>query len=151
MWYHVNDMAQMNCKAYTHNSQHFGSGASADKTPKGFLTWSLYMGMVKDLIYSVCQFVFPPKAVIDDGLKKHMSQFCAIYESAITFKYNEGTPKYIEVKKILKSIEEASVLGGLSTAKISENQNFRNSKSSSRRPLLHFHFVLLISVFIFLG
>ena len=127
MWYHVNDMAQMNCKAYTHNSQHFGSGASADKTLKGFLTWSLYMGMAKDLIYSVCQFGFFPKAIIDDDLRKHMSQFCAIYDSAITFKYDEGTPKYNEVKKILNIIEEASVLGGLSTAKITKNQRFRNS------------------------
>ena len=116
-------MAQMNCKACTHNSQHFGSGSKADKTPKGFLTWSLYMGMVKDLIYSVCQFGFFPKAIIDVGLKKHMSQFCALYDSAITFKHNEGTPKYNEAKKILKSIDEASVL------KISKNQKFRNSTS----------------------
>ena len=58
-----------------------------------------------------------------------MSQFCALYDSAITFKYNEGTPIYNGVQKNLKSIEEASVLGGLSTAKISKNQKFRNSTS----------------------
>ena len=135
MWYHVNDMAQMYCKAYIHNSQHSRSGASADKTPKGFLTWSLYMGMVKDLIYSVCQFGFFPKAIIDDdlSLRKHMSQFCALYDSAITFKYNEGTPIYNDVKEILKSIEEASVLGGLSTAKISTKSKVSKQHIWSKR------------------
>ena len=55
LWYHVSDMDQMNCKAYTHKGQHFMSSAS-DKTPKGFLTWLLYMGMVQDLVHLVCQF-----------------------------------------------------------------------------------------------
>ena len=126
-------MAQMNCKAYTYNSQHLMSGTSADKTPKGFLTWLLYMGMVQDLIYSVCQFGFFPRAIIDEVLTKHMSQFCAIYDSAIRFKYNEGSNEYNDVMKILKTVEDASVLGGLTTTKIPTNQNFRNSTPEKKR------------------
>ena len=124
MWYHVNDMAQMNCKAFTHNSQHFMSGASADETPKGFLTWSLYMGMVQDLIYSVCQFGFFPKAIIDEDLRKHMSQFCSVYDSAIMFRYNEDSNGYNHTMDILKAVKDASVLGELNTTKILTNQKF---------------------------
>ena len=71
MRYHINNMAQMNCKAYTHNSQHLMSSATGE-TPKGFLTWLLYMGMVQDLVYSVCQFGFFPKAIITEDLKTHL-------------------------------------------------------------------------------
>ena len=65
-------MAQMNYRFYTHNSQHFQMNTT-DKTPKGFLMWVLYMGMVQDLVYSVCQFRFFPHATLAEDLRKHMS------------------------------------------------------------------------------
>ena len=104
------------------------SGAS-DKTPKGFLNWILYMRMVQDLVYSVCRFGFFSRAIIDEDLRTHMSQFCAIYDLAITFKYNEGSDYYNNVMRISKTVEDETVLGGLATTKIPTNQKFRNSTS----------------------
>ena len=123
MWCHVNDMAQMNCKAYTHNGQHFMSGAY-DKTPKGFLNWLLYMGVVQDLVYFVCQFEFFPRVIIDKDLRTRMPQLGTIYDPSITFKYNKGSDDYTDVMRILKMVEDATVLGGLATTKIPTNQKF---------------------------
>ena len=87
------------------------SGAS-DKTHKGFLTWLLCMGVVHDLVYLVCQFRFFPRAIIDEDFRTHTSQFCTNYDSAITFKYNEGSDDYNDVMRILETMEDVTVLGG---------------------------------------
>ena len=100
---------------------------SSDETPKGFLTWLLYMGVVQDLAYSVCQFGFIPKVIVVEDLRTHMSQFCAVYDSAIMFKYNEGLDDYNDVMRILKMVEDVNVLGGLATTKIPTSQNFESA------------------------
>ena len=58
-----------------------------------------------------------------------MSQFCAIYDSSITFKYNEGSDDYNDVMKMLNVVGNMTVLGGLANTKIPTNQKFWNSIS----------------------
>ena len=58
-----------------------------------------------------------------------MSQLCGIYDSAITFKYNEGTDAYNNAMKIPKTAKDTTVLKGMATTKIPTNQKFRNSTS----------------------
>ena len=102
---------------------------SPGKTPKCFMTWLLYMGMVQDLVYSVRQFGFFPQAKITDDLSKHISHFCEIYESAIISKHNEGTGGYDKAMTLLQLGEEMMVLKGIDSNKIPTDQKFWNSAS----------------------